>query len=155
MKFFPQPLTRQSKLMIYLSMLHISPLSSLYNHTQPLRAQPPKPTAHLHQQSIPFLSLLQLWTIESLRCNITIHTTLLVLTKQTDLINVNSDTPSVHKLIRDHVNACYHRNSSVINNTFIRYYSEFFKSFVNELVDPRLNDAKQNLKERNDTVHDI
>ena len=78
-----------------------------------------------------------------------------VLTVQTGLTDVNLDTPFLHKFFRDHVDSCIHRNSSVLQIKLIRHYSEFVKPYINEFIDPRLNEGTQKLKHTHHTVTDL
>ena len=59
-----------------------------------------------------------------------------MLTKQTGLTDMKSETPSVHQLICDHIDAFIQKQSSVVQIKPIRHYSEFVERYIKEFIDP-------------------
>ena len=59
-----------------------------------------------------------------------------VITKQTGLPDMKSETPSVHQLICVHIDAYIQKKSSVMQIKPIRHYSKFVERYINKFIDP-------------------
>ena len=78
-----------------------------------------------------------------------------VLTTQTSLPTGHPDTQTIPLLIRDHVDTCIKRSSSILHINLVRYCNEYVEPYIGEFITPQLNATKQQLSDTQFLIRDF